>query len=384
MNTTTMNPLSALLAGAVDLLDIPPHLRDLVVPRYQDVGQFLAENGRERCSVYPQGSFLLGTAINPPQQTEYDIDLVFRDGITKDDTSQADLKERVGGMLEAYNDYKLGSDDGPDDFSEKRRCWTLSYWRQGFHLDVLPAVIDTDFTKSQNGILLTDTKLRPWQHANPKDYALWFRGQSEEMRRKIAASARAENVADVPNWAVRSTLQRLVQVLKWHCYLGFADDVDNRPPSILITTLAAHAYRGQDDLGAAILEVIDDMPNYISKSNGRWLVLNPAQPKENFVDKWNETDTAHRRQEFNGWLHRVQHDIEIAYDAQDSGLDVLVDRLSATLDRRVLEKSAANWARTTVDLRGQGGLGITSGTGALVIGSARPTPPHGFYGHGHA
>ncbi|CPT91675.1 Uncharacterised protein [Mycobacteroides abscessus] len=384
MTTMTMNPLSALLAGAADLLDIPPHLRNLVVARYQDVGQFLAENGDDRCSVYPQGSFLLGTAINPPQQTEYDIDLVFRDGITKDETSQAELKERVGGMLKAYNDYKVGSDDAPDDFSEKRRCWTLSYSSQGFHLDVLPAVIDTDFAKSPNGILLTDTKLRPWQYANPKDYAIWFRGQSEEMRRKIAASARAGNVADVPNWVVRSTLQRLVQVLKWHCYLDFANDVDNRPPSILITTLAAHAYSGQDELDAAILEVIDRMPNYISKSNGRWLVPNPAQPKENFVDKWNESDTAHRRDAFNDWLRRVQRDIEFASDAEASGLDILVNRLSSTFDRGVLEKSAANWARATVDLRRQERLGISSGTGALVISSARPNPRHGFYGRGPA
>jgi hypothetical protein len=120
------------------------------------------------------------------------------------------------------------------------------------------------------------------------------------------------------------------------------------------------------------------------KSNGRWLVLNPAQPKENFVDKWNEPDTAHRRQEFNGWLRRVQRDIEIAAGAPNSGLDVLVDRLSSTFDRKVLEKSAANWARTTVDLRERGRLGITSGTGALVIGSPRPTPLHGFYGRGRA
>lgn len=382
MTTVTMNPLSALLAGAVDLLDIPPDLQKIVVARYEDVGQFLADNGGARCSVYPQGGFLLGTATFPPQRTEYDIDLVFRDGITKDDTTQADLKQRVGGMLEDYNDYKVGSADAPEAFFEKRRCWTLSYSRQGFHLDVLPAVIDTDFRTSPNGILLTDTKLKPWQHANPKDYAIWFRGRSEEMRRKIAASARAQNVADVPNWAVRSTLQRLVQVLKWHCYLDFAHDVDNRPPSILITTLAAHAYHGQDDLGEALLAVIDGMPNFIKSSNGRWLVLNPAQPKENFVDKWNEPDTAHRRQAFNGWLRRVQRDIETASSAQDSGLDVLVNRLSGTFDRQVLAKSAANWARSTVDLRGQGRFGITSGTGALVIGAGRPTPQHGFYGRG--
>jgi cyclic GMP-AMP synthase DncV-like protein len=378
--TRSMNPLSALLAGSVDLLDIPPHLRDLVVARYQDVGDFLAHNGGTLCDIYPQGSFLLGTAIQPPRETEYDIDLVFCDGISKDDTTQAELKERVGDMLEAYYAHKTGADNAPDDFREKRRCWTLSYSRQGFHLDVLPAVIDAGFARSQNAILLTDTKLRPWQHANPKDYAIWFRTRSEEMRRKIAASAHAENVADVPNWAVRSTLQRLVQVLKWHCYLDFAEDVDNRPPSILITTLAAHAYRGQDDLGQALLEVIDNMPNYIRKINGRWQVVNPAQPKENFADKWNEPDTAHRRQQFNRWLRKVQRDLEIAYESQASGIDVLVDRLGTTFDRRILAKSAANWARTTVDFRTQGRLGITRGIGTLVIGSGRASPRHDFYG----
>jgi hypothetical protein len=99
---------------------------------------------------------------------------------------------------------------------------------------VLPAVPDNEFLRSPNAILLTDTKLRPWQHANPKDYATRFRHQSEE-----------------------------------HCNLAFADDIDNRPPSILITTLAAHAYRGQENLGIALLEVIEGMPRYIDSSNGK-------------------------------------------------------------------------------------------------------------------
>ncbi|WP_416963032.1 hypothetical protein [Streptomyces sp. Agncl-13] len=42
-------------------------------------------------------------------------------------------------------------------------------------------------------------------------------------------------------------MQRLVQILKWHCMLFFAEDTDHRPPSILLTTLAGRAYRGDVD-----------------------------------------------------------------------------------------------------------------------------------------
>ena len=253
---------------------------------------------------------------SPRVCAEYDIDLVFRNEIDKESTTQAELKERVGDMLEKYHVHKAGTVDAPDDFFEKRRCWTLSCERLGFHLDVLPSVPDGNFVRSEYAILLTDTKLRPWQHANPKDYSVWFRGRSEEMLRKLHAKAFAASVGTVPNWTVRSTLQRLVQVLKWHCYLAFADDVDNRPPSILVTTLAAHAYRGQDNLGTALLDVVQDMPSHIDTSNGKWEVLNPAHEKENFTDKWNEPDTAHRRLAFRCWLDNVQRDLESAYDTQ--------------------------------------------------------------------
>ena len=182
-------------------------------------------------------------------------------GVEKSNTTQDKLKERVGGWLAEHHEFKLATqaDEAPDKFLEKRRCWTFSYERLGFHLDVLPCIPDAELETSPHGILLTDTKLRPWQHGNPAGYATWFRNRSEEMLTKIAKRALEANVADVPNWKVRSTLQRLVQVLKWHCYLHFGTDVDDRPPSILITTLAAHAYQGQSNLANALLSVTQDM-----------------------------------------------------------------------------------------------------------------------------
>jgi hypothetical protein len=77
--------------------------------------------------------------------------------------------------------------------------------------------------------------------------------------------------------------------------------------------------RGEPDARLVVDEELlsrDTLSNthaWTSNSPRRWLVLNPAQPKENFVDKWNEADTAHRSQDFNRWLRKVKRDIEIAY-----------------------------------------------------------------------
>ncbi|MGW0844809.1 hypothetical protein ACWD26_32690 [Streptomyces sp. NPDC002787] len=57
----------------------------------------------------------------------------------------------------------------------------------------------------------------------------------------------------------------------------FADDTDNRPPSILITTLAGRAYTGEEDLFTAVRSVLDGMPRYIEKSGDEWWVPNPAR-----------------------------------------------------------------------------------------------------------
>lgn len=100
---------------------------------------------------------------------------------------------------------------------------------------------------------------------------------------------------------VRTTLQRLVQVLKWHCMLRFIRDPDNRPPSILITTLAARAYRGEADLFTATRNALAGMGERIEDRHGIWWVPNPAHEEENFADKWNEYPE--RREAFVAW-HR--------------------------------------------------------------------------------
>jgi hypothetical protein len=335
--------LSMLLNGAVETLDISPHLQDAAVERYEEVGTWLADRGIE-WRIHAQGSFMLGTVVRPATPTgEYDIDLVCLIPILKESLTQAELKQRVGDQLQAYRRWKItaGHDDGPASCESRRRCWTLGYPDLGFHLDVLPSIPDTELPPT--GILLTDKQLRSWQHSNPIGYGEWFRQRSAELQTKLreAAFDKNVNVADVPTWRVRSTLQRVVQILKWHATVFFTDDPDGKPPSILITTLAARAYRGETDLFAATRHIVATMQDHVEKRSGRYWVPNPAHPDENFADKWNEYPD--RREAYLKWhaeITTVLHDLA---QLSGTGLDVVVSRLEKSFPSNAVRESATRY-----------------------------------------
>lgn len=322
--------LSELLAAMADGLDIPERLYEEATVKYEEVGIWLAEDekglGQYSPEIYPQGSFRLGTVVRPLNSAcDYDIDLVCRLEIKKGSTTQQNLKDMVGKRLRENPELaKI--------LSPSRRCWNLSYPKQ-FHMDVLPSIPNEE--QSPDGILLTDTKLTHWQKSNPKEYAVWFRRamqvQFERARVALAESLNA-SVEDVPDWRVKTPLQRAVQVLKRHRDVMFESDPENRPVSIIITTLAAQAYQSQEDVRDTITGLVRDMPRYIENRNGRWWVANPVEPDENFADKWNEN--SQRRFAFLSWLARVQEDLAGAIKAKT--LDEAVEALSPRFGSVVL------------------------------------------------
>ena len=165
-------------------------------------------------------------------------------------------------------------------------------------------------TWPQDGILLTDKDLRLWQHSSPIAYAGWF---FERMRqvlteaREILAKSANVSVEEVPEWRVRTPLQRAVQLLNRHRDVYFKGDDDRRPVSIIITTLAAWAYQQQRDLEGTLVTLTREMPRYIEQRRGQWWVANPVTPEENFADKWNEKPE--RRTAFLRWLRKLEEDL---------------------------------------------------------------------------
>jgi hypothetical protein len=371
--STREQQLSQLIGCTIEQLDISAADFLAAKQRYDDLGAHLAEQG---AGIYVQGSTALGTVISPyGRWGEYDLDLVCLVDVRKTSITQAALKERVGGFLDEYIDQASG-DDVPKSVTDGRRAWTLHYDR--FHMDVLPAILDLDpDVESPTAIELTDKKLRHWQKSDPPSYVAWFRERcAQQFLAERKAMAAGGSVEDVPLWRVRTPLHRTVQVLKRHRDLAFALDPDNAPPSSLITTLAARAYAGEQDLLAALLAVVDRMPEHVENRNGVEWVENPVCKGENFADKWREYPE--RRKAFAQWHAALTRDLKELIGERGGQLAVH-ERLGSWLGTDQVRAAAGGIAGQTRSIREKGKLAVTT-SGLLTTGAGTPARDHVFFG----
>ena len=335
-----LKQLNQLLESIAKALDITDSHYELAVKRYDSVAAWLKRNdscvASHNPEIYPQGSFLLGTVTKPISDAdEYDIDLVSELSLSKDETTQERLKNLVGKEIKTYardNNMNYPAEEG-------RRCWTLNYADDAqFHMDILPAIPDVKLFKlllkskgfssstwSDFAIAITDKKLPnyrrinpDWPRSNPKGYAEWFRSRMEtqfnSVRKSLAEFGQTE-VEDVPEYKVKTPLQRAIQILKRHRDIMFAKDPDNKPSSIIITTLAGYAYNNESNLLDTLNNLVVGMPEYIEDRDGAIFIPNPVDLLENLADKWQEN--SQRKQNFYKWLHQVQHDLKKALELDD-------------------------------------------------------------------
>jgi hypothetical protein len=321
IETKRKRELSQIFSALADELDVPVSKYEDAAQRYQAVGAWLSQDDSELATyspeVYPQGSFALGTAVRPLGKDDYDVDAVCLLDLTEAQVSQQQLKNMVGDRLKANRTYAgmLDPKDGG------RRTWKLRYADESkFHLDILPAIpdssperisIEVPVSLSQHAICITDKitwSSGRWPKSNPKGYAEWFKERMrvafEERRRHLAIKKQAE-IQQIPEHEVRTPLQRVIQLLKRHRDLRYNGD-DDKPISIIVTTLAAQAYNNESDLVDALLNIVPGMRLAIEHRNGVIWVPNPVNPEENFADRWAETPR--KADLFFEWLHAVERE----------------------------------------------------------------------------
>ena len=388
-NQVNVSVLEALLGDLAESLQIPPSRYEAAERSFKSVGEWLQRDASTLSisgpQIYVQGSFRLGTAIRPISgEDDYVVDLVCEVGASKNRVTQRQLKEALGRELRAYAVARRLEEP-----EEGRRCWTLNYADDAqFHLDTLPSIPDGARKRllleqsglstewAEDPIAITDRNHRhydsvseDWPHSNPKGYSRWFRSRMtnlfEQRRRVLALEAQAE-VEDIPEYRVRTPLQSAVQILKRHRDVLFVDSSDDKPISIILTTLAAHAYGEETTIGAALYAILAGMASHVEDRNGVSWVANPTDRAENFADKWEEYPE--RRDAFFRWLGEAQNDFEeIRYLSSDDALDFLQPHMGETLteEARALQR----------ERRSSPVGGPAPGTGISLDPAHREEPP---------
>jgi len=371
--------LDTLIRGGLKALDITEVERERVVSRYTELGEALDEHWihtRGDNAISPQGSFALGTVVrNVHRNDDIDIDCVALKDVAKTSVSQADLKADVGTAARTYA--RSAHSDAPQ-LSQCSRCWTLSW--PGMHLDILPAIPNDDAGGSN--IWITDREVSRWLPSNPGGYADWFRDRmSSELLLERVVEAKRLEVEDVPEWRVRTVLQRTVQALKRHRDIFFSGRLDERPSSIVITTLAALAYTGSGDLYEVLRDVPSRMAEHLTRVQGRWTLPNPVQAGENFTDSW--VSEPKRAEHFFEWVDEAERTFRGF--GMSKSLDRTLPLLENAFGDRFASAAGASLGQSlfTARQRGQLVMGnrgrLASVTGSVATG-AYAVKQHGFAG----
>ena len=344
------------------LLELPDSAYDNARKRYEDLGEWFDRKESavsvHKPHIFPQGSFRLGTAIRPLDESEkYDLDLAckLRGGISKDSHTQETLKKLIGIELEAYRKAR----DIKNKLEAKHRCWRLAYQDDlSFHMDIVPCIPADEKRRkailesirntgldeyvagaaSQTTVSITDDRhegfkhiCEDWHISNPEGYAQWFEYRMNPQQTRILLEK--AQVDNMPLFKKKTPLQRVIQILKRHRDNWSKDHPDSRPISIIITTLAAKAYNGETDLVTALENVLNKMGGLVRPTKPR--VPNPVDPEEDFADRWYRPDCSHLRLEdnFNAWLLQAKTDFKHLMSTTD--VEFLCEQIEEKFSLRV-------------------------------------------------
>lgn len=362
-----------ILSLIAESIDIPPSSYEKALARAKDLETWSATSAvsaKYQPRIAVQGSFRLGTVNRPlNDDDEYDLDLgwLLVGAYDRRQYTQQDLKALIGGDLETYRVAR--QIETP--LEEKNRCWRLRYLDDlSFHLDAVPCLSETVERKARMKALMlrhgsgdalaqmladltiaiTD-KTEPnyakltqdWPLSNPEGYARWFEFRMRQAGTLLEARAKAvglRSIDELPAFRWKTPLQTAVQLLKRHRDVMFECNRDAQPISVIITTLAAMAYRGEVDPFEALIRILDDMEGFVNQKAPR--IPNPVNPLEDFAHKWDSEEGKARQLEanFRRWVAQARADVR--FIAQSGDPAAVVERMKrgfrVPLNREVVGK----------------------------------------------
>ena len=373
--------LDLILRKIVAEISITQAMIDRAVSSYEAVGKWIGAGIDYDTRMSPQGSMNLGTTIKPiSDKDDYDIDLVclLENGMS---LPAEKIKNIVGDRLKEHEIYRGKiADEG-----EGKRCWKMQY--DAFHMEIRPCVPKSLYWEPYyTEIRLTHklgTGIYTDKYSNPSGYRQWFENRMKEILHEEKRAYAIRNnleIEAVPTFRVKTPLQMAIQLLKRHRDILFEKNNDDAPISIIITTLAAKAYAGQNDLYETLCGVLDHMADYIEIRGNTYWIGNPVMAEENFADKW--AQHPERRTAFYAWLKSARKEL-ITDPLRALGLDKLKEQYSLALGEAPVNRAFKAYADEMHISSQQNKLyssGLMGGLSTTPVAGSKIVKGHTFFG----
>lgn len=356
----------------VEGLDISPTMYKNATEKYRAVGTYLQKQGLA-CDIFPQGSFSLGTVVRPykkSKEANYDLDIVCCLDICKGTTTARYVKNIVREILCRSDVYQEKLQD-----VEWDKCWTLEYAEVngvGFNMDIVPAVPESpeviqtmtcstiSSEMAELSVAITDKRNQSyyWITSNARAYKNWFESinrpflehDRQNKRRMLFEKSKDVygSIEEIPEGLERSSLQRVIQILKHHrdvyfCRIG---KEGLKPTSAIITTVCAEIAQGMNpslnvfDLLQAIVHEFEiyalnqtiteeaftrqyQTKKTIQRNKGKWKIMNPVNPMDNLTDTWNEYPE--KADLFFKWVSVIRKDFLDSLSIDDNAFMALLE-----------------------------------------------------------
>jgi hypothetical protein len=236
--------------------------------------------------IYAQGSKRIETTVKPINDEDFDLDTVLH---IYDPYYNHTPEQIYTALIKALEKGGYG-----DIMERKTRCVRLNY-KGDFHMDILPACMPDTFEKEM--IKIPEKVLKDWSSGNPKGFAKWFLDVANSVQEsllkkysKILLEAQIETEPLPAEVYEKTPLQRAVQLMKRYRDIYFKSR-DHRVSSIVITTLVAQFYQGENSIFESIDQIVARIRNSYDaaiKSGYKFKVLNPVNGDEDFTDSWTD------------------------------------------------------------------------------------------------
>jgi Second Messenger Oligonucleotide or Dinucleotide Synthetase domain len=363
--------IDSLLFEVCETLQLSPSQHSKAVSRYLAISDVLNSPASPfsfiESNVYSQGSMRLGTTVKPINGP-HDLDFVCELAISHVHADPIDLLNKLFGFFKDHGVYS-------GMVTRKNRCIRITYTDE-FYLDLLPACRDHKI--GGHCVQVPDRDSDGWKPSNPLGYAKWFEQSTKQVIvTKFAESYRAialdkalsiEPIPDLEATCDKKVLQLVVQLMKRWRDIHYVDS--SFPPiSIVLTTLAADCYRGEEMLSEALLAVLERIVARLDAAravNRRIQVLNPVHNDEDFSERWDNNLKAY--QDFESGIRRFAAAWRFISMGSGNVNGQLEDLFGGVINTVVLKR-----ARRLQESRENGRLGIL-GSGIITSAATSVAP----------